>query len=252
MTARSERPISRLISWVRPPIRPFTDSRSERVLVEAGSMAYSAVTQPRPEPFRQRGTPSVADAAQSTRVRPNSTSTAPAAWSSQWRVIVKGRRGSSARPSLRGWADEEAVDPGVSMAETLASRTDLLHLGAADAPEPDHQRYDEPEEPADHQLTPLLAGQRCVVQLVLRGLEVDPAHEVVEPRHQGRTDRQQTGQHPLVDEEEDDGRRRVDHQAREREPAEHRHRLRRHEGEEAGPPERPVDRPLEHAVEQVA
>src|SRR6185436_6484046 len=140
MTARSDRPMRRLISWVRPPIRPFTDSRSERVLVEAGSMAYSAVTQPRPEPFRQRGTPSVADAAHSTRVRPNSTSTAPAAWSSQWRVIVTGRRASSARPSLR--ADEEAVDPGVSMAETLARRTDLLHLGATDAPEPDRQRYD--------------------------------------------------------------------------------------------------------------
>ena len=51
-------------------------------------MAYSAVTQPRPDPFRQRGTPSVAEAAHSTRVRPNSTSTEPAAWSSQCRVIV--------------------------------------------------------------------------------------------------------------------------------------------------------------------
>ena len=51
---------------MRPPIRPLTDSRSERVLVAAGSMAYSAVTQPRPEPLRQRGTPSEADAAQST------------------------------------------------------------------------------------------------------------------------------------------------------------------------------------------
>ena len=77
MTARSERPISRLISWVRPPMRPLTDSRSERVLVEAGSIAYSAVTQPRPEPLRQRGTPSEADAAHSTRVLPNSTSTEP-------------------------------------------------------------------------------------------------------------------------------------------------------------------------------
>ena len=61
MTARSDRPISREISWVRPPIRPLTDSRSERVFVEAGSIAYSAVTQPRPEPLRQRGTPSDAD-----------------------------------------------------------------------------------------------------------------------------------------------------------------------------------------------
>src|SRR3954447_14393327 len=61
--------MSRLISWVRPPIRPFTDSRSEGVLVAAGSMAYSAVTQPSPEPFRQRGTPPDAEAAHTTRVR---------------------------------------------------------------------------------------------------------------------------------------------------------------------------------------
>src|SRR4051795_3276933 len=102
-------------------MRPLTDSRSERVLVEAGSMAYSAVTQPSPEPLRHRGTPSEADAAQSTRVLPNSTSTDPAAWSSQWRVMVTGRSASSARPSLRG---ETEVDRGVSMAETLARQTD--------------------------------------------------------------------------------------------------------------------------------
>ena len=59
MTARSERPTSREISWVRPPIRPLTDSRSVRVLVARGSIAYSAVTQPCPVPLRQRGTPSV-------------------------------------------------------------------------------------------------------------------------------------------------------------------------------------------------
>ena len=64
-------------------------------------MAYSAVTQPSPEPLRQRGTPSAAEAAHSTRVRPNSTSTDPAAWSSQCRVILIGRSSSSARPSAR-------------------------------------------------------------------------------------------------------------------------------------------------------
>ena len=104
MTARSERPIRREISWVRPPMRPLTDSRSERVLVAAGSIAYSAVTQPWPEPLRQRGTPSEADAAHSTLVPPNSISTEPAAWSSQLRVIVIGRSSSSARPSSRGVA----------------------------------------------------------------------------------------------------------------------------------------------------
>src|SRR4051795_5750889 len=99
IAARSERPISRLISCVRPPMRPLTDSRSERVCVARGSIAYSLVTQPRPEPLRQRGTPSVTLAAQSTRVPPNSTSTEPSAWSSQPRVIVTGRSSSALRPS---------------------------------------------------------------------------------------------------------------------------------------------------------
>ena len=67
-------------------------------------MAYSAVTQPRPEPLRQRGTPSEAEAAQSTRVFPNSTSTEPAAWSSQLRVIRISRSSSSWRPSARAGA----------------------------------------------------------------------------------------------------------------------------------------------------
>src|SRR3712207_3965324 len=61
--ARSERPMSRLISWVRPPIRPLTDSRSLRVWVARGSIEYSAVTQPSPDPLRHRGTPSVTLAA---------------------------------------------------------------------------------------------------------------------------------------------------------------------------------------------
>ena len=68
MQARSDRPTSRLISWVRPPTLPRTDSRSERVWVAAGSIAYSAVSQPSPEPLRQRGTPSVTLAVHITRV----------------------------------------------------------------------------------------------------------------------------------------------------------------------------------------
>jgi hypothetical protein len=59
MHARSDLPTSRLISCVRPDGRPFTDSRSLRVCVADGSIAYSAVSQPRPDPLRQRGTPSV-------------------------------------------------------------------------------------------------------------------------------------------------------------------------------------------------
>ena len=77
MQARSDRPTSRLISWVRPPTLPLTDSRPLRVCVAAGSIAYSAVSQPSPEPLRQRGTPSSTLAVHITRVLPNSTSTGP-------------------------------------------------------------------------------------------------------------------------------------------------------------------------------
>ncbi len=62
-----------------------------RVLVDLGSMAYSAVTQPSPESRRQRGTEVCTVAAQSTRVPPNSTSTEPSAWDSQPRWIRMGR-----------------------------------------------------------------------------------------------------------------------------------------------------------------
>src|SRR5580693_6236907 len=100
--ARSDRPTSREISWVRPPGRPLTDSRSLRVLVARGSIAYSPVTQPSPLPRRHRGTSSVTLAAHSTRVAPNSTSTEPSAWSSQPRVNLTSRSSSGERPSGLG------------------------------------------------------------------------------------------------------------------------------------------------------
>ena len=59
MAARSERPMSRWISWVRPP-GPFR-SREVRSTVARGSMAYSAVTQPSPLPFLKPGTPASTD-----------------------------------------------------------------------------------------------------------------------------------------------------------------------------------------------
>src|SRR6476661_7755669 len=99
--ARSDRPISREISWVRPPTRPLTDSRSLRSWVEDGSIAYSAVSQPSPDPLRQRGTPGVTDAAQSTLVPPNSTRTDPAGCCWNPRVKVTRRSSLSARPSAR-------------------------------------------------------------------------------------------------------------------------------------------------------
>src|SRR6478735_3424817 len=136
MTARSERPINREISWVRPPMRPFTDSRSERVLVAAGSIAYSAVTQPRPEPLRQRGTPSEAEAAQSTRVPPNAMTTDPAAWSSQLRVMVIGRSSSSARPSARGAGVGAAVMGTTLDVAEPGPVTPVCHRTRLEAPSP--------------------------------------------------------------------------------------------------------------------
>jgi len=47
--------------------------------VEAGSIAYSAVTQPRPLPFSQRGTSSAIEAVQMTRVSPIEISADPSA-----------------------------------------------------------------------------------------------------------------------------------------------------------------------------
>ena len=77
-TTRSERPTRRWISWERP-LGPFR-SRDVRVLVERGSMPYSAVTQPWPFPLRKGGTLSSTEAVQMTLVSPNSTSTEPSGW----------------------------------------------------------------------------------------------------------------------------------------------------------------------------
>jgi len=80
---------------------PRTLSRSLRVVVARGSMAYSAVIQPSPEPLRQRGTPSVTLAVHSTRVWPNSTSTDPSGCMVQLRVMATGRSRSGVRSSGR-------------------------------------------------------------------------------------------------------------------------------------------------------
>ncbi len=78
-TARSERPISRWISWVRPDCLPWAASRRPRVWVARGSMPYSAVTQPWPRPFRNDGTVSSTLAVTSTRVWPKLTRHEPSA-----------------------------------------------------------------------------------------------------------------------------------------------------------------------------
>ena len=88
---RIARPINRWISIVRPSGRPRVLSRGLRWPVEAGSMPYSAVTQPRPEPDIQRGTPGSTLAVQITWVRPTEISAEPVAGGTKSATIVTGR-----------------------------------------------------------------------------------------------------------------------------------------------------------------
>ena len=98
-TVRRLRPIRRSISMERP-LR-LDVSRRVRRLVEAGSMAYSAVTQPCRLALRQPGTPSSMVAAQSTLVSPNSTRQEPSAFFITSRVRLTGRIASAARSNDR-------------------------------------------------------------------------------------------------------------------------------------------------------
>jgi hypothetical protein len=73
-------------------------SRGLRSPVEAGSIPYSAVTQPRPEPDIQRGTLSWTDAVQITRVSPTEISAEPVAVRTNPGSIVVGRGCPGERP----------------------------------------------------------------------------------------------------------------------------------------------------------
>src|SRR5581483_11564941 len=106
--ARILRPIRRCISCVRPPSCPR--SRGTRVRVARGSIAYSAVIQPRPLPLRQPGTPSSTVAAQRTRVSPNDTRHEPSAYGTTPRSMAMGRSALAAR--WFGLSATDAVDDG--------------------------------------------------------------------------------------------------------------------------------------------
>ena len=95
---RSERPISRWISTLRPSF--LMPSRALRWPVDAGSIAYSAVSQPWPFPLRKGGTPSCTDAVQMTRVPPHSTRQEPAALRTKPGVMRTSRSASAFRPSI--------------------------------------------------------------------------------------------------------------------------------------------------------
>src|ERR1043165_4134784 len=96
-TARSERPIRRWISSVRPPCLPAEASRRVRSLVARGSMPYSAVTQPRPCPFSHGGMRSSRVAVTSTCVSPNFTKQEPSAYFTTPRSSVTTRSSSACR-----------------------------------------------------------------------------------------------------------------------------------------------------------
>src|SRR5580704_250579 len=100
-TARRERPTRRWISWVRPDCLPAAASRRMRSWVERGSMPYSAVTQPLPEPFRKGGAFSSRLAVTSTWVRPNLTRQEPSAWAATPASRLTERRASAARLEWR-------------------------------------------------------------------------------------------------------------------------------------------------------
>ena len=94
-TLRRLRPTRRSISMLRP-LRPFV-SRRVRLLPAAGSMAYSAVSQPLPEPLRQPGARSSMVAVHSTRVSPNSARQLPLAFFIMPRVSFTSRMARSSR-----------------------------------------------------------------------------------------------------------------------------------------------------------
>ena len=117
-TPRSARPISRWISTVRPSGRPLVTSRCLRSPVDAGSIPYSAVTQPRPLPAIQRGTLSWAEAVQMTRVSPTLISADPVAVRDEAGldrrraqvVRRRGRRSASSVSVMRRSSPREAVE----------------------------------------------------------------------------------------------------------------------------------------------
>ena len=82
--------------------------------VDAGSIPYSAVTQPRPLPDIQRGTESWTEAVQMTRVSPQEISTEPVAVATKPGSIVTG-------PQLVGRAPIAALDGHAATAPPAAA-----------------------------------------------------------------------------------------------------------------------------------
>ncbi len=101
MPARRDRPMSRWISWVRPPA-PLR-SRLVRVEVDLGRRLYSAVTHPWGGSLfsSHLGTPSETVAVHSTLVRPMENRTDSGAWSMNPVSTFTSLRSLTERPSMR-------------------------------------------------------------------------------------------------------------------------------------------------------
>src|SRR3954452_18545351 len=130
-TPRSERPISRWISTERPSSLPLETSRCLRSPVDAGSIPYSPVTQPRPRPCIHFGTDSWTEAVQITRVSPHEMSAEPVAVRTKPGSMSTGR--SSSGPRL--W--ERAISGGPPSAapdrQVEHDRGRLVHVDVLDA-----------------------------------------------------------------------------------------------------------------------
>src|SRR5438874_4275769 len=154
ITARSERPIKRWISTLRPSRRPFAASRGFRVCVEYGSIEYSAVSQPPVTPcsFIQRGTASSIVTPHITRVCPIETSTEPLACGATFNSKLSGRISSGPRPSLR--CIKEKLNAGPSLRDEDFRRRKWRLLNHLVHPElrAASQQYGDVAYPIDSQL----------------------------------------------------------------------------------------------------
>src|SRR2546429_240521 len=132
-TPRIDRPIRRWISTVRPSRRPRVTSRCLRSPVEAGSIPYSAVSQPRPWPASHFGTDSCTEAVQITRVPPGATAAQPGPAPPCRGVARRHQRDVAPERALEhrrhervmGAAEDDRVDGG--RAQWLAVRAHGVH-----------------------------------------------------------------------------------------------------------------------------
>ena len=109
---------------MRPSGRPLVTSRCLRSPVDAGSIPYSAVSQPRPLPAIQRGTDSCTDAVQITRVSPHEISAEPVAVRTKPGSIVS----AAARPARAAAAALAALTARPGERRPAAGADDVLDL----------------------------------------------------------------------------------------------------------------------------